>query len=375
VQPSFRIFRIFGIDVGIHVSWLIIFFFVTWTLATGWFPLVLTGVDPATAWILGAISSLLLFASVLVHELAHSLMARSQGLEARSITLFLFGGVSNLGSESPHPRVEFLVAVVGPLTSFVLAALAFLGANLIAEPMTQATLAYLAIVNLLLGGFNLIPGFPLDGGRVFRSIVWQATGSLRRATEVAGRAGQLVAYGFFFLAFLMIINGNWLGGIWIAAIGWFLHNAASASVEQVRVEQVLRRTRVGQMLRPDTRTVPPDVSVAELIDRHLLPLNRRAMPVADGDRVIGIVTLGDIREVPIERRSFTTVATVMGGGGNGSLVSITPNDSLAVALERLSQGDYEQLPVLDDGRFVGMVTRGDVIRQFQLRETLGIKER
>jgi Zn-dependent protease/CBS domain-containing protein len=375
VTPSFRLFRIAGIDVGIHISWLIIFFLVTWSLATGYYPLVLPEIDPTTAWILGVIASLLLFTSVLIHELAHSLVARAQGLEARSITLFLFGGVSNLGAESPRPRVEFLVAVVGPLTSFVLAAIAFAGTALITEPMAQATLGYLTFINILLGAFNLIPGFPLDGGRVFRSIVWQATGSLRRATEVAARAGQLVAYGFFILGLFIAFTGNWLGGIWMAAIGWFLHSAASGSAEQVKVEQVLRRTRVGHMLRPDTRGISPDASIAELIDRHLLPLNRRAMPVMDGDRVIGIVTLGDIREVPVEDRASTPVHKVMTGGSNGSLTSITPNESLATALEKLMQGDFEQLPVLEDGRLVGMVTRADLIRQFELRETLRIDER
>jgi Zn-dependent protease/predicted transcriptional regulator len=375
MTPSLRLFRIAGIEVGIHFSWLIIFLLVTWSLATTWYPTVLPGIDATAAWVLGAIASLLLFTSVLIHELAHSLMARAQGLEARSITLFLFGGVSNLGAESPRPKVEFLVAVVGPLTSFALAAIAFAALNVLAEPMTQATLAYLAFINVLLGVFNLIPGFPLDGGRVFRSIVWQATGSLRRATEVAARAGQLVAYGFFLLGLFMVLTGNWLGGIWIAAIGWFLHSAASGSAEQVKVEQVLRRTRVSHMLRPDTRSVPPDLTVAELIEQYLLPLNRRAMAVTESDRLVGIVTLGDIRAVPVDERTSTPVGRVMGGGANGSLVSVSPNDTLASALEKLMQGDFEQLPVLDGGRLVGMLTRGDLIRQFQLRETLGIGER
>ena len=234
---SFRIFRVAGIDVGVHPSWLLIFGLVTWSLATGYFPFSLPGLDATMYWVLGIASALLLFGSVLVHELAHSLVAKAQGLDARSITLFIFGGVSNLSSESPRPFVEFLVAVVGPLSSFAIAGLAYLGA--LASPAGSApesVLGYLALVNVLLGAFNLIPGFPLDGGRVFRSIVWQATGSLVRATEIAAAAGTLVAYGFFVWGFIRVMNGELLAGIWIAAIGWFLQNAAAASVQQVRVE-------------------------------------------------------------------------------------------------------------------------------------------
>jgi Zn-dependent protease/CBS domain-containing protein len=367
---SFRLFRIAGIDVGVHPSWFLIFGLVTWSLATGYFPFALRGEDDALHWLLGVLSALLLFGSVLVHELAHSLVAKAQGLDAKSITLFIFGGVSNLSSESPRPRVEFLIAVVGPLSSFVIAGLAWLGA--VASPAgsaPEAVLGYLAVVNALLGGFNLIPGFPLDGGRVFRSIVWQTTGSLRRATEIAAAAGTLVAYAFFVWGFIRVINGELLAGIWIAAIGWFLQDAAGASVQQVRVESALRGTTVGSILRPDATAVAPGTTVGELIEQHFLPANRRAMPVVDG-RLVGIVTLSDIRKVPPELRATTPVADVM--GGSDGLVTVSPRATLAQALEALGRGDYEQIPVVEDGRLLGLLTRADVIRQFQLRTELGL---
>jgi Zn-dependent protease len=367
---SFRLFRVFGIDVGIHPSWLLIFGLVTWSLATGYFPFALRDRDPVTNWLLGVVAAILLFASVLVHELAHSLVAKAQGLEAKSITLFIFGGVSNLGGESPRPRVEFLIAVVGPLSSFVVAGLAWLGA--VAAPSRsapEAVLGYLAIVNGLLGAFNLIPGFPLDGGRVFRSVIWQATGSLRRATEIAAAAGTLVAYGFFVWGFIRVVNNELLAGIWIAAIGWFLQDAASASVQQVRVESTLRGTTVADILRPDPATVQPGTTVSELIEQHLLPDNRRAMPVVDG-RLIGIVTLSDIRKLPPAERATTPVAAVM--GGRDGVVTVTPRSTLADALEALGRGDFEQVPVVDDGRVLGLITRADVVRHFQLRAQLGL---
>lgn len=371
MTSSFRLFRIAGIDVGVHPSWLVVFGLVTWSLATGYYPQVMRGADAGLYWLLGAISAVLLFAAVLVHELAHSLVARAQGLDARSITLFIFGGVSNLGGESPRPGVEFIVAIVGPLSSFALAGLAFLAAT--ASPAgsaAEAMFSYLAVVNAILGAFNLIPGFPLDGGRVLRSIIWRTTGSLRRATELAATAGTLVAYGFLVLGFVRVLNGDVLFGIWTAAIGWFLQAAAGASIQQVRIEEALRGTRVREILRPDPAAVPPSLSVADLIEDHLLPENRRAMPVVEGGRLAGIVTLGDIREVPPDRRATTPVGTVM--GGRDSLVTVTPRASLTAALEALGRGDYEQVPVVEDGRLLGMLTRADVMRQLQLRDTLGL---
>jgi CBS domain-containing protein len=200
--------------------------------------------------------------------------------------------------------------------------------------------------------------------------VWRSTGSLRRATEVAAAAGTIVAYGFLVWGFVQVLNGQLLGGIWIAAIGWFLQAASAASVQQVRLEEALRGTRVADIVRPDPGTVRPELPVVDLIEDYLLPQNRRAMPVADDGRLLGIVTLGDIREVPPERRATTPVGSVM--GGREGLVTVAPGASLAAALEALGRGDYEQVPVVENGRLVGMLTRADLLRQFQLRETLGL---
>lgn len=370
VGHTFRIGRIFGVEVGIHASWLLIFALVTWSLAVGYFPSVLPDVGRTEALVLGIVAAMLLFASVLLHELAHSLVARARGLDARSITLFLFGGVSNLGGESKRPLTEFVVAVVGPLTSLVVAGLAFGAAGLFGAGTRPGVVAdYLATVNLLLGLFNLLPGFPLDGGRVLRALVWNATGSLRRATEVAVRVGQLVAYGFFAWGFWRVLDGELLSGLWIAAIGWFIHGAASAWLQQVVIDQRLRGVRVRDVLRPDPSFVLPGESVARLVEEIMLPGYRRAVPVVDG-RVVGIVTLSDVRAVPPERRASTTVAEIMGGRDGVRTVGL--DDSLLDALEALGVGDFEQLPVVDGGRPVGLLTRGDIVRAIQVREELGV---
>jgi Zn-dependent protease/CBS domain-containing protein len=369
---SYRLFTIGGIEVSVHISWLVIFALVTWSLASSYFPAFLPRSDPLERWLLGAIAAVLLFASVLIHELAHSFVAQARGLEARSITLFIFGGVSSLSGDPKHPSTEFLVAVVGPLTSFVLAGIAYLVAVTAPQASAvQAIASYLALINGLLGLFNLIPGFPLDGGRVLRAIIWQATGNARRATELATAVGRLVAWGFMLWGFWRVLNDDVFGGIWIAAIGWFLLNAASASLEQAVAEQRLRRLRVGDIIRPDPTAVPPNIAVAELVERYMLPGARRSLPVVDGDRVVGIVTLSDVRNVAPEDRPTTLVGSIM--GGRNGLATVAPNMPLRDAIEALGSGDYEQVPVVDDGRLVGLLTRADVVRQIQLREALELE--
>jgi Zn-dependent protease/CBS domain-containing protein len=368
IGQSFRLFRVFGIDVGIHVSWLLIFALVTFSLAVGFFPLYFEDLSVSEAWLLGAVASLLLFGSVLVHELAHALVARRRGLEATSITLFLFGGVANLGSDTKRPSTEFLVAIVGPITSFAIAGVAWVASEALG-PDTRAGLVafYLAVINALLAVFNLVPGFPLDGGRVLRAIVWNATGSRRRGTEVAGRVGQLVAYGLMVWGFVRVLGGDLLGGIWTLAIGWFLNSAAIASVQQVVVDQRLSGLRVRDVLRPDETSVLPGRSVAELIDEVMLPDSRRAVPVVDG-RLVGIVTLSDVRKVDAEKRRETSVAEIM--SGPDGLVTVSPEDRLMTALEALGKGDFEQVPVVDRGTLLGLLNRADIVRAIQVRELL-----
>jgi len=374
LQNSFRLFTIRGIEVGIHYSWLIIFGLLTWSLGGFAFRQVpgvtLTDLE---YWILGVIASLLLFVSVLIHELAHSFMAQARGLAAKSITLFIFGGVSNLGGEAKKPSTEFLVAIVGPLTSFALAVPAGLvwAATWGVEDRIALVAGYLAVINVILGLFNLVPGFPLDGGRVLRAILWTATGNVRRATEGAAAVGKVIAWGLFAVGLVRILGaGDLFGGIWMAAIAWFLHNAASSSVQQVVFETRLRRVRARDITRPDETGVWPGLSIAELIDDYLLPRNRRAMPVVDNDRLVGVVTVSDLRQVPVAERSRATVAQVM--GGRDGLVTVDADTPVQRAVELLTEHDFEQLPVLEEGRLFGMLTRADVMRQLQLREALDV---
>jgi Zn-dependent protease/predicted transcriptional regulator len=373
LHNSIRLFTIRGIEVGVHYSWLIIFALLTWSLASFGFRQFEFELSELEYWLLAAIASLLLFVSVLIHELAHSFMAQARGLAAKSITLFIFGGVSNLGGEAKKPSTEFLVAIVGPLTSFALAIPAALVWSVTwpDEPRIGLVAGYLAIINVILGVFNLVPGFPLDGGRVLRAILWTATGSVRRATEIAATVGRLIAWALFaFGLFQILAVGNLFGGIWMAAIAWFLHSAASSSVQQVVFETRLRRVRARDITRPDGTAVPPGLSVADLIEDHLLPRNRRAMPVVDNGRLVGMVTVSDLQRVAPGERSQVSVAHVM--GGRDGLVTVDADAPVQKAVELLAEHEFEQLPVLEDGRLVGMITRADVMRQLQLREALDV---
>ncbi len=297
---TFRIGNIAGIDIDIHVSWIIILVLLSVSLATGWFPQLYSGWSTATYWLIAFLSSLLLFVSVLLHELAHSLVARRRGLSVKNITLFIFGGVSNIEREPKSPGIEFQMAFVGPLTSLVIGVICFLlqvplrGSN---SPL-EGILFYLAVTNILLGVFNLIPGFPLDGGRVLRSIVWRLTGNMLQATRVATLTGQIIAYLFILLGIWLFFVGDLLDGIWLGFIGWFLLSAAQSANAQGMLTSVLRDVRVGEVMNPKPATAPADISLQQLVDAYFLPGGLRYALVMQADHLVGLITLSDIRYIP-----------------------------------------------------------------------------
>lgn len=374
LNSSLKLGRIRGIEIAIHWSWLIIFVLFTWSLAVFFFPPLYPGWSAITYWIVGAISTVLLFISVLLHELSHSLVAESQGIPVSSITLFVFGGVSNIQREPTTARNEFLMAVAGPVSSIVIGVVSYgllLALAGVAPPVVLAVLFAMAIYNVILGVFNLIPGFPLDGGRVFRSIIWAITGSFREATNVATIVGQVFAYIFIFGGLFLAITGSFLSGIWLVFIGWFLNNAASSSRQQAELESLLRGVKVGTVMSTNPPAVPTHTSLVDFVEHFVLARNIRAVPVvSESDRsILGLVTLQEVREVPREAWSSTAVDQVMVPARN--LTVATPDEPLIDALRDLSTEDLNQLPVVDHGRLVGLLTRSDVIRYLRVREELG----
>jgi len=370
---SFRIGKIAGIDIDINVSWIIILVLLTVSLATGWFPQLYPGWSTATYWLIAFLSSLLLFVSVLLHELAHSLVARRRGLPVKSITLFIFGGVSNIEREPQSPGVEFQIAFVGPLTSLVIGAICFLlqvplrGSN---SPL-EGILFYLAVTNILLGVFNLIPGFPLDGGRVLRSIVWRLTGNLRQATRVATLTGQVIAYLFILLGIWIFFVGDILDGIWLGFIGWFLLSAAQSANAQGMLTSVLRGVTVGEVTNPKPATVPADISLQQLVDAYFLPGGLRYALVMQTDRLLGLITLGDIRHIPREQWGQVPVSTAM--IPLSRLHVVTPQQSLSDVLPLMAGRDVNQLPVVENGALVGILSRDAIVHYMEVRRSLGVE--
>jgi len=369
---ALRIVKIAGIDIYIHVSWLIILVFLTFSLATGWFPTSYPGYSSLTYYILGFISALLLFVSVLLHELAHSFVARVRGLPVHNIVLFIFGGVSNLEQEPQTPGTEFTMAFVGPLVSLLIGALSYgllalvRGSHSLIEPI----LSYLAVTNILLGIFNLLPGFPLDGGRVLRSIIWKATGNIQTATNVATFVGQTFAYLFILLGILQFFAGNGFGGLIIIFTGWFLLNAAQTTRTQSTLDAAFRGVTVGQVMNTNTMTVPANISLQRLVDEYFLPQGLRSALVMQVDQLAGLITLSDIRHVPREQWPQTPVGLVMVPAER--LHTVTPQQSLKDTLPLMNGQDVNQLPVMQDGKLVGVLTRDAIIRSLEIRRSLGL---
>jgi Zn-dependent protease/predicted transcriptional regulator len=372
MRTSWKVGRIAGVDVRIDSSWLVIFFLVTLSLAVFYFPHVHPGWPKAEYWFFGILASLLFFASVLIHELAHSITANKQGDKVRSITLFIFGGVSQISEEPESPGKEFTMAIVGPLSSIglgVLFGFLWLLTRIGSEPFS-ALFKYLSLVNFALAVFNLVPGFPLDGGRVLRSIVWGATGNLQKATRAASLIGQAIAWLLILLGIVMTIRGAFINGIWFMFIGWFLHSAAIRGYQQVVMREMLERVRAEDLMTRDFETVGPDVTVEELINDHMLKKGKRAFLVEESGKAAGIVCLEDVSSVPAERRKSKTVREVM--TPEAELHTVSPDDDGNVVLARLNEKDVHQVPVIENGKLVGIVCRSDVIKHLQLRSELGV---
>jgi Zn-dependent protease/CBS domain-containing protein len=371
---SLRIGKIFGIDIYIHISWVIIIVLLTWSLAVGWFPVLYHGFSAITDWILGFIAAVLLFISVLLHELAHSVVARARGLPVKNITLYIFGGVSNIEKEPGSPGIEFQIAVVGPITSLLIGALALALLNLLGLGTSAlgAILLYLGYANILLGIFNLIPGFPLDGGRVLRSIVWKINGNLRRATRIVTVVGQIIAYLFILLGIWLFFAGNFIDGLWFGFIGWFLLSSAQSANSEVMLQSVFRGVTVGEVMNTAPTTVPANISLQRLVDEYFLPRGLRSALVTQVDRLAGLITLSDIRHVPREEWGQTPVGLAMIPRERLHIVS--PQQSLNDVLPLMAGRDVNQLPVVQDERLVGVLSRDAIVRYLEIRRSLGLKD-
>ena len=367
---SFRVARLFGIDIEIHPSWFLILAFVAYSLSEGFFPDRYEDWSRPVYWSVGVIAALLLFLTVLIHELAHALVAKRRGLDVPRITLFIFGGVSHLGRQPSSAGEEFQIAAAGPATSLAIAIATALGGLALrdASEQAEAILFYLAIVNTALAFFNILPGFPLDGGRVLRSIAWKKTGSFRRATRIASGVGEFFGYGLLALGFVLLLTGYLFDGLWIMFIGWFLLGAARGEAANLQLEGVLKRLRARDVMREDFPSVTPGTPLQTVVDDVMIGQGERAVLVANGGAVLGILTVTDIRQVPREEWRTTPAQSAM--TPRERIVTVVATAPAVDVLVLLGEKRLNQVPVLDDGRMVGLITRREILERLQLAETL-----
>ena len=383
LSDGLRVGNVAGIQIRIDWSLLIIFWLITFTLAMGVFPGWHPDWSAALSWTTALGAAVLFFASVLIHELSHALVGRMHGVVIRRITLFMFGGMAQMENEPPTWRGELAMAIVGPLTSLVLGIgflwlAAYISGPLDIDPdKPQETLAALAPlptllvwlgpVNIILAIFNLVPGFPMDGGRVLRAILWAITGNLRLATRHASRAGQgfawlLMATGFAMLLGVRVpfLGGGFLSGLWLAMIGWFLNNAAVQSYRQLLIRESLANVAVTQLMQTQFTRVDPQMHVSTLVDDYLMPSGQRAFPVEQDGRFAGMVSLHDLRKRPRASWDRTTVGEIMTPAS--AIIAVAPRQDAMEALALLAQRNLNQLPVVEDGTLLGLVRREDVLR-------------
>jgi Zn-dependent protease len=392
MKGGLRIARIFGIDIRVDLTWVLIFVLVTWNLS-----LVFAQSHPDwSRWLatgLALIASILFFISVLVHEMAHSLVAKSRGMPVRYIKLFLFGGVSNIEREPPSPAAEFLMALVSPLTSILLGLFLVVAGGFtapfgeaVADPAVVVAqlgplttlLMWLGSINILLGFFNLIPAFPLDGGRILRAILWTSMDNLRRATRWASQTAQGIGWLMILVGISMIfgvqfpfLGGGVSGGLWLGFIGWFLNRSAVLGYRQVVVQDILEDVPVARMMRSNPPSVSPGISVAELVHEGIMVKDDHAFPVVDEGRLAGLVTLEDVQAIPRTSWSRTKVREIMTPARQ--LVSVTAEEDAAEALNKLQARDVRQLPVMRNGSLAGLLRRRDIVKWLQLHSETELK--
>lgn len=374
MRSQIKLGRIAGIEIGLHYSWFIIAILIAFSLAAH-FHSVRSDWNQNVTWIAAIVTAVLFFVTLLLHELAHSVVAKSRGLKVREITLFALGGVSQIESEAPDAKSEFWIGIVGPLTSLVIGGICILIARLSgwrpnSEPSDPiiAVLLWLGYINLGLAAFNMIPGYPLDGGRVLRSVAWWITGNMVRATRIASQIGQAIAFLFILFGLFRFFVGENFGGLWLAFIGWFLLDASRSSYLQVGIMAGLRDRRVSDLMERDCASVEGYISVRDFVDEYLLHSASRCFLVMQDHHAVGIVTPGEIRKVPRDAWDQTSVQAAM--TPLNQLVTVPPDMPALKALELMSKGNLYQLAVVSDGKLQGMFSRDQILRFLQLHSGL-----
>jgi len=367
--------EVFGIKIKVNISWVFIAVLLAWALAQGYFPTAYEGLSEATYWWMGVVAVFGLFFSILLHELAHSLVARAFGMEIKGITLWLLGGVAEMTDEPPHPRAEFLMAIAGPLMSVVLALIFLSLANVIEQDTELAAMgavvSYLGMLNLILAAFNLVPAYPLDGGRVARAALWAWSGDYYYATRVAARLGSLFGLVLIVFGVLSAIGGAGLAGLWWVILGMFIRFAADASNFQLQAATALKGKSVREYMTPNPKTVSPDVSVAELVENWIYRYSFEFFPVVEAGNLLGSVSLHEVRAIPPGERAGTKVGDIMIPCSNHN--TIPSHATASDALAKVQTSSPSLLMVVENQTLVGVIGLKDLMRVITITTELNQK--
>lgn len=366
---SISLFKLFGFQVKIDLSWIVIAVLITWSLAKGVFPYYYKGLSTTTYWWMGIFGALGLFFSIVFHELCHSLVARKFDLPMKGITLFIFGGVAEMEEEPPSPRAEFFMAIAGPISS-ILIGIVFLGVRFIGQTSDWSILVigvfgYLSYLNFLLAGFNLVPAFPLDGGRVFRSILWGWKNNLKWATRIASRIGSGFGLVLIFFGVLYIIRGAFIGGIWWFLIGLFLRNASSMSYSRLLMNQALEGEPVGRFMKTDPITIPPSITIEKFVDEYLYKYHFKMFPVVDDKKLVGCVSTREIKEIDRGEWNQRTIGEIVKPCSCDN--TITSDTDAMKALSSMNKTGVSRLLVVDGDRLVGLIALKDLLGFLSLK--------
>ncbi len=363
LKGAWKVATVMGIPIRVHFSWLIIFGLLTWLLSSRYFPQVTPNLPFVSYWVSGILAALLLFASVAFHELAHSYVAKKYQLTIESITLFIFGGVAQLKGDPPHPRAEFWIAMAGPLSSFFLSGV-FLLTMMNTSGGIRALFAYLAQINLMLGIFNLIPGFPMDGGRVLRSVLWKKKKDYFYATQKASTIGRMIALFFIFFGLFSIFTGG-PGGLWLMLVGWFLFSAAQASYQQSTLQETLSGVKVKDIMVREMQTIDPSMTLERVVDDYFLKYGYGGFPVIEGGRFLGFLTLKEVKDVSREEWGKVKVGEVY--IPHEKRWEISPDAEVTKALELMIKEDKGRIVVVEKDQIIGLITRNGIARYVQIK--------
>lgn len=375
MRAQIKLVRLFGVELGLHYSWIIIAVLIVFSLGDH-FHIIHPEWTPGLVWGISILTGVLFFVFLFAHELSHALVAKASGLPIHKITLFALGGMAQIEKEPTRASTEFWMGIVGPITSFVIGVV-LLGIAVAggwtwrSEPPTPALaiLVWLGYINILLAVFNMIPGFPLDGGRVLRAIIWGITKSADGSTRIAARIGQLVGIGFILYGIFEFFQQQTFGGLWLAFIGWFLMNAAGASYMQLKASNALAGVKVGQVMSQECQPVAANISLQDFVDQFLLRTGRRCFIVADNGRPLGLITPAEVRQVPRDDWNVTSVQAAM--KPLERIHSVTPEMPVMNAMEIMAREDVNQLPVVSDGHLAGILSRAHVLELLRAKSELG----